>query len=33
MYSSKKNYETIQLNVSYDFSKFDGSKNSRCDGP
>jgi hypothetical protein len=26
MYSLKKNYEKIYLNVSYDFSKFDGSK-------
>jgi hypothetical protein len=23
---SKKNYENVHLNVSYDFSKFDGSK-------
>jgi hypothetical protein len=28
MYSLKKN-ENIYVNVSYDFSKFDGSKNSR----
>jgi hypothetical protein len=27
----KKNYEKIYLNVSYDFSKFDGFKKSRCD--
>ncbi len=27
-----KNYENIYLNVSYDFSKFDGLKKSRCDG-
>jgi len=27
----KKIYENIYLNVSYDFSKFDGSKKSRCD--
>jgi hypothetical protein len=28
----KKNYENICLNVFYDFSKFDGSKKSRCYG-
>jgi hypothetical protein len=27
----KTNYENIYLNVSYDFSKFDVSKKSRCD--
>jgi hypothetical protein len=27
----KKNCENIYLSVSYDFSKFDGSKKSRCD--
>jgi hypothetical protein len=26
MYSLKKNYEKIYLSVSYDFSKFDGSR-------
>jgi hypothetical protein len=26
MYSLEKNHENIYLNVSYDFSKFDGSK-------
>jgi hypothetical protein len=31
MYSLKNN-ENIYLSVSYDFSKFDGSKKSRCDG-
>jgi len=31
MYSLEKNNENIYLNVSYDFSKFDGSKKSRCD--
>jgi hypothetical protein len=31
MYSSKNNYENIYFNVSYDFSKFDGSKKLRCD--
>jgi hypothetical protein len=30
MYSLKI-YEIIYLNVSYDFSKFDGFKESRCD--
>jgi len=33
MYPEKKIYETIHLNVSYDFSKFDGSKKSSCDVP
>jgi hypothetical protein len=28
---SKKNYENIYLNVSYNFSKFDWSKKSRYD--
>jgi hypothetical protein len=32
MYSLKKNYEKNYLNVSYDFSKFDRSKKSKCDG-
>jgi len=32
MYSLKRNYEKIYLSVSYDFSKFDGSKKSKCDG-
>jgi hypothetical protein len=27
----KKNYETIYLNVYYEFSKFDGFNKSRCD--
>jgi hypothetical protein len=26
MYSKKENYENVHLNVSYDFSKFHGSK-------
>ncbi len=29
----KKTYENIHLNVSYDFSKFDGLKKTRCDVP
>jgi len=32
MYSLKRNYEKNYLSVSYDFSKFDGSKKSKCDG-
>jgi hypothetical protein len=28
----KNNYEFIYLSVSYDFSKLDGSKKSRCYG-
>jgi hypothetical protein len=31
MYSLENTYENIYLSVSYDFSKFDGSKKSRCD--
>jgi hypothetical protein len=31
MHALKKN-ENIYFNVSYDFSKFNGSKKSRCDG-
>jgi hypothetical protein len=27
----EKNYENIYLSVSYDFSKFNGSKKSSCD--
>jgi hypothetical protein len=31
-YSCKTTYENVYFNVSYDFSKFDGSKKkSRCD--
>jgi len=33
MYSCKKNYENIYLSVSYDFSKFNGFRKSRCDVP
>jgi hypothetical protein len=29
----EKNYKNIHLSVCYDFSKFDGSKKSRCDVP
>ncbi len=29
MHSLKKYYENIYLNVSYDFSKFDGSKKNQ----
>jgi len=27
----QKNNENVHLNVSYDFSRFNGSKKSRCD--
>jgi hypothetical protein len=32
MSSLKIIYENIDLSVSYDFSKFNGSKKSKCDG-